>query len=189
MPTYDYDCLACQTTVEIKHAMSNSPSVPCEVCGRELRRRTHGLPFMSDDSDKDIGNKKPLPPRANIVPSKERMRSASAASSVQNTFGDEALSASAAHFPDENEEGVVSASETTARVGRSGPHSPIMWEGRTSMPEEGAKFSDEVDRDKLLVEVVQGLLMAHARLDQMENTLRQAVETASLQHLNSFDKR
>lgn len=56
------------------------------------------------------------------------------------------------------------------------------------MSQNGTRLSDDVDSDKLLVEIVQGLLMAHARLDCMEDTLRQAVEKASLEHLESFDK-
>ena len=58
----------------------------------------------------------------------------------------------------------------------------------TVMPQQNENhLADGVDADKLLVEIVQGLLMAHARLDRMEGALRQAVETASLQHLTSFD--
>ncbi len=55
------------------------------------------------------------------------------------------------------------------------------------MPEE-PRLADDVDPNKLLVEIVQGLLMAHARLDHMEAALRQAVEKASQEHLHSFDK-
>jgi conjugal transfer/entry exclusion protein len=59
----------------------------------------------------------------------------------------------------------------------------------TFLTKEGTQLAEEVDSDKLLVEIVQGLLMAHARLDHMEAALRQAVETASLQHLTSFDQK
>ncbi len=55
------------------------------------------------------------------------------------------------------------------------------------MPEE-PRLADDVDPNKLLVEIVQGLLMAHARLDHMEASLRRAVEKASEEHLNSFDR-
>jgi hypothetical protein len=58
-----------------------------------------------------------------------------------------------------------------------------------TLEHNGTKLADDVDADKLLVEIVQGLLMAHARLDQMEVTLRKAVETASLQQVTSFDQK
>lgn len=56
------------------------------------------------------------------------------------------------------------------------------------MSEYVPQSSDETDQKKLLVEIVQGLLMAHARLDDMENALRNAVETASLRHLDAFHR-
>ena len=55
------------------------------------------------------------------------------------------------------------------------------------MPEE-PRLADDIDPNKLLVEIVQGLLMAHARLDHMEQALCKVVENASLEHLRSFDK-
>lgn len=56
------------------------------------------------------------------------------------------------------------------------------------MPEE-PRLADDIDPNKLLVEIVQGLLMAHARLDHMEQALCKAVESASWKHLCSFDER
>lgn len=64
----------------------------------------------------------------------------------------------------------------------------VRQEDTISLNQNGTRLSDDVDPDKLLVEIVQGLLIAHARLDRMEVTLRQAVERVSLEHLKSFDK-
>ncbi len=45
------------------------------------------------------------------------------------------------------------------------------------MPDNAVKLTDEIDREKLLVEVVQGLLMAHARLDSLEKSLADKIFT------------
>ena len=47
------------------------------------------------------------------------------------------------------------------------------------MPEE-PRLADDVDPNKLLVEIVQGLLIAHARLDHMETALQ-----ANIDHLRT----
>ena len=44
----------------------------------------------------------------------------------------------------------------------------------------------DTEQKKLLVEIVQGLLMAHARLDAMDEALRRTVESASREHLKAF---
>ena len=56
------------------------------------------------------------------------------------------------------------------------------------MLDDKLQLSEDVDPEKLLVEIVQGLLMAHARLDQLEASLRQAIKITSLQDCDSFDK-
>jgi hypothetical protein len=56
------------------------------------------------------------------------------------------------------------------------------------MPEYTPQLSDEIDHRQLLVEIVQGLLMAHARLDAMEDALKRSVESASSRHLEQFQQ-
>ena len=57
------------------------------------------------------------------------------------------------------------------------------------MLDDKLQLSEDVDPEKLLVEIVQGLLMAHARLDQMEASLQQAIKLTSLEHSNEVNKR
>ncbi len=57
------------------------------------------------------------------------------------------------------------------------------------MPDENPQLSDDVDPERLLIEIVQGLLMAHARLDHVEASLRQTIESSSREHFSSLDKR
>lgn len=49
----------------------------------------------------------------------------------------------------------------------------------TYLPQESPQLAENIDADKLLAEIVQGLLMAHARLDRMENALRQELQSVS----------
>ncbi len=53
------------------------------------------------------------------------------------------------------------------------------------MPDNAPHLLDEVDPEKLLVEIVQGLLMAHARLDHLETTLTTATDSASRKSLHA----
>jgi len=53
------------------------------------------------------------------------------------------------------------------------------------MSDNAPHLSDEVDPEKLLVEIVQGLLMAHARLDHLETTLTTATDSASRKSLHA----
>ena len=55
------------------------------------------------------------------------------------------------------------------------------------MLDDKLQLSEDVDPEKLLVEIVQGLLMAHARLDQLEASLRQAIKITSLKYSNEVD--
>ena len=57
------------------------------------------------------------------------------------------------------------------------------------MLDDKLQLSEDVDPEKLLVEIVQGLLMAHARLDQVEASLRQAIKSTSLEYFNEVNKR
>lgn len=54
------------------------------------------------------------------------------------------------------------------------------------MQELPPHLGGDAEQKKLLVEIVQGLLMAHARLDAMDEALRRTVEAASRQHLDAF---
>ena len=38
MPTYDYRCDACEETVEVMHASSETPSVKCPECRKPMRK-------------------------------------------------------------------------------------------------------------------------------------------------------
>ena len=57
------------------------------------------------------------------------------------------------------------------------------------MLDDKLQLSEDVDPEKLLVEIVQGLLMAHARLDQEEASLRHTIKSTSLEHFNEVNKR
>lgn len=41
MPTYDYQCRDCGTTIEVVHSMLDDGPSRCEVCGGAMRRMVH----------------------------------------------------------------------------------------------------------------------------------------------------
>jgi len=38
MPTYNYQCRACENSIEVHQAFSDEPLTKCENCGGELRK-------------------------------------------------------------------------------------------------------------------------------------------------------
>lgn len=65
MPTYTYQCKACEETHEVFHAMSANPKVKCPVCGKACKRLLgtgagiifKGSGFYETDYKKDGGTK------------------------------------------------------------------------------------------------------------------------------------
>jgi putative FmdB family regulatory protein len=159
MPTYDYDCMTCQTTVEVVHRMAIRPKIKCEKCGSVRRRRIHGLvPWLLKVND---------PPQPVAL------------SKLEETT----LEVPVASLPDNGSHPHNGYIQDKDKVEHEMASDKI-----TPLENSTGHLADNVDPNKLLVEIVQGLLMAHARLDHMEEALCQAVESASLEHLKSFDR-
>lgn len=46
MPFYDYKCLVCNETIEIRHSITKDPVIPCPVCGCVMMRQISGGGFV-----------------------------------------------------------------------------------------------------------------------------------------------
>jgi putative FmdB family regulatory protein len=46
VPTYEYQCDACQRTFEVRQRITESPLTRCEVCGGAVRRLLSPAPFI-----------------------------------------------------------------------------------------------------------------------------------------------
>ena len=46
MPTYEYQCDACQRVFEVRQRISEAPLTACEVCGGHVRRLLSSAPFI-----------------------------------------------------------------------------------------------------------------------------------------------
>ena len=48
MPLYEYQCVNknCAETFEIRHSFDSSPTLKCEICGEEIRRKFSAVPVI-----------------------------------------------------------------------------------------------------------------------------------------------
>ncbi|PYN99531.1 MAG: FmdB family transcriptional regulator [Candidatus Rokuibacteriota bacterium] len=46
MPTYEYQCDACQRTFEVRQRITEEPLTRCEACGGTVRRLLSSAPFI-----------------------------------------------------------------------------------------------------------------------------------------------
>ncbi len=46
MPRYDYQCLSCSNTFELKQSFSDEPIGDCPQCGGRSRRKFHAVPVI-----------------------------------------------------------------------------------------------------------------------------------------------
>ncbi len=46
MPTYDYECLSCGHTFELKQSFHEDPNGTCPKCEGEARRMFHAVPVI-----------------------------------------------------------------------------------------------------------------------------------------------
>ena len=159
-----YECSNCQTKIGAPYTIKAKPIIKCKNCGTAFRRRRDGSLLAR------VQHNHHALAKATDVRGDE-FRTGSALLPSSSALKDETIV-----FP-------FSVSHPESKLMNS-----VRQEDTISLNQNGTRLSDDVDPDKLLVEIVQGLLIAHARLDRMEVTLRQAVERASLEHLKSFDK-
>ena len=82
MPTYDYKCLECKRTFEVRQGMTESPKRKCPKCGGKIRRLIGGgagfifkgsgfytTDYRSEGYKKKAASEAPKPPSE---PSKEK---------------------------------------------------------------------------------------------------------------------
>jgi putative FmdB family regulatory protein len=111
VPTYEYQCDACQRVFEIRQRISEEPLTVCDVCGGHVRRLLSPAPFIlkgdgwyvtdypSESRKKAMESEKSATPAAASTEKTSAEKSASDKASEKSTGSSASSSASAPASP------------------------------------------------------------------------------------------